>query len=295
MERAYLAPAEIAARYIEIGYNKANQPWYRLLLLGILAGAFIAFAAEGSNVAIHTVSSVGLGKALAGALFATGLMMVVITGAELFTGNTLILVSCMEKKARWAAMLRNWVLVYLGNFIGSMLIVFFILKSGQLNFSQGLLGGFSIKLAAYKTGLDFSEAFFLGIMCNWLVCLAVWMASAAKDIAGKMLAIFFPIWLFITSGFEHSIANMYYIPIGILAKSNPAWVAEALTLGATIEQLNMLHWGGFLKNIVPVTLGNIVGGSFFVGMMYWLSFLYKGKNIKTQNKNQRSGGKTNAA
>jgi len=295
VEKAYLAPAEIAADYIEIGSKKASQPWYRLLLLGILAGAFIAFAAEGSNVAIHTVSSVGLGKALAGALFATGLMMVVVTGAELFTGNTLILVSCMEKKTRWIAMLRNWAIVYLGNFIGSMLIVIFILQSGQLNFSGGLLGGFSIKIAAYKTGLSFSNAFFLGIMCNWLVCLAVWMAAAAKDIAGKMLAIFFPIWLFITSGFEHCVANMYYIPVGILAKNNPSWVAEALALGTTGEQLDMLHWGGFLSNIIPVTLGNIVGGSIFVGMMYWLSFLYKEKNIKIEKKYQKSGGRTNAA
>lgn len=278
MEKINLDPAEIAEKFIETGAKKASSPAFKLILLGILAGVFIAFAAEGSNTAIHTIESVGLGKALAGALFATGLMMVVITGAELFTGNTLIVVACLEKKAKWLNMLRNWALVYLGNFIGSMIIVLFILYSGQLDFSNGLLGGFTIKVAAYKTGLTFPKAFFMGIMCNWLVCLAVWMAAAAKDIAGKLLAIFFPIWLFITSGFEHSIANMYYIPAGILAKANPAWTAQAAQLGVTPEKLTSLNWETFaINNLVPVTLGNIVGGGLFVGIIYWLSYLYKNR------------------
>lgn len=295
MEKLNLDPVEIAEKFIENGSKKANSPTYKLLLLGMLAGAFIAFAAEGSNVAIHTISAVGLGKALAGALFTTGLMMVIVTGAELFTGNTLIIVSCIERKLKWTKMLRNWFYVYLGNFMGSMIIVFFILYSGQLDFSNGLLGGFTIKVAAYKTGLTFSKAFFMGILCNWLVCLAVWMASAAKDISGKLLAIFFPIWLFITSGFEHSIANMYYIPAGILAKLNPIWVQGAITLGVTPEKLSHLNWVTFLNNLIPVTLGNIVGGSLFVGMVYWGSFLYDRESLSTQHLTnyQQSGGKNN--
>lgn len=295
MEKLNLDPAEIAEKFIETGTKKSNAPAYKLLLLGMLAGAFIAFAAEGSNVAIHTISSVGLGKALAGALFATGLMMVVVTGAELFTGNTLIVVSCFEGRSTWTKMLRNWFYVYLGNFIGSLIIVFFILYSGQLDFSNGLLGGFTIKVAAYKTGLTFSKAFFMGILCNWLVCLAVWMASGAKDISGKLLAIFFPIWLFITSGFEHSIANMYYIPAGILAKLNPAWVQGAIDLGVAPEKLSHLNWLTFIQNLIPVTLGNIVGGSLFVGMLYWGSFLYKGKPLPFLNLTnyQHQGGKEN--
>lgn len=141
-----------------------------------------------------------------------------------------------------------------------------------------MLGGFSIKVAAYKTGLSFGNAFFMGILCNWLVCMAVWMAAGAKDITGKLLAIFFPIWLFITSGFEHSVANMYYIPVGLLAKSNQVWVDAALKLGVTADKIANLTWGTFfVKNLIPVTLGNIVGGSIFVGMIYWLSYLYKGK------------------
>lgn len=265
---------------MEIGCKKASLPVYKLLLLGIMAGAFIAFAAEGSNAAIHTIASVGLAKTLAGALFATGLMMVVITGGELFTGNTLIVVACSERKARWLKLFKNWFFVYTGNFIGSIIIVVFILLSGQLDFSNGLLGGFTIKVAVYKTGLSFQNAFFMGILCNWLVCLAVWMGFATRDIAGKLLAIFFPIWLFITSGFEHSVANMYYIPAGILAKSNHVWAQAAATLGVTPEKLDHLNWGTFLiNNLIPVTLGNIVGGSVFVGMIYWLSFLWKEKDL----------------
>lgn len=296
MEKMYLEPAEVAEKFIEVGRKKSTSPVYRLLLLGILAGAFIAFAAQGSNVAIHTISSVGVGKAIAGALFAAGLMMVIVTGAELFTGNTLIVVSCMQGKSRWLKMLRNWFYVYLGNFIGSILIVLFIVYSGQFDFSDGLLGGFTIKIAAYKTGLTFPKAFLLGLLCNWLVCLAVWMAVAAKDITGKLLAIFFPIWLFITSGFEHSIANMYYIPAGIIAKLNPIWVEQAIALGVTPEKLNYLNWGTFMSNLVPVTLGNIVGGSIFVGMMYWGSFLYKEKTLTLPNikKIDEHGGKRHA-
>jgi len=284
VEKISLNPLEITERFIEVGYEKTNSSIRKMILLGILAGAFIAFASEGSNTAIHTIASVGLGKALAGALFSTGLMMVVITGAELFTGNTLIVVSCLEGKSKWSGLLKNWFFVYIGNFIGSILIAVFIYLSGQFNFSGGALGGFTIKLAAYKVGLSFTNAFFMGILCNWLVCMAVWMAAAAKDIAGKLFAIFFPIWLFITSGFEHSVANMYYIPAGILAKNNQSWVDAAITMGVSVSKLDALNWSSFIiKNLIPVTLGNIVGGSLFVGIMYWLSFLYKGNKNKSAN------------
>ena len=276
MEKGFLSPQEITESYSEIGIKKVNSSFLKLFILGILAGAFIAFASEGSNTAIHTIESVGIGKALAGALFSTGLMLVLVAGGELFTGNCLIVISCIEKKASWTGMLRNWLIVYAGNFVGSLLLAWFILQSGQLGFSAGMLGGFTIKTAAYKTGLTFTNAFYMGILCNWLVCLAVWMSLGAKDIAGKLLAIFFPIWLFITSGFEHSVANMYYISAGIMAKSNPEWVAQAIQLGASPEKINGLGWESFLiNNLVPVTLGNIVGGSIFVGIAYWLSYLYK--------------------
>lgn len=278
MENLHLNPSEITERFVEIGCKKANSPVSKLLLLGILAGAFIAFAAEGSNTAIHTIESVGVGKTLAGALFATGLMMVVITGAELFTGNALIVVSCLQGSAKWRMLLKNWIVVYIGNFIGSMIIAILIYLSGQFNFSGGMLGGFSIRLAVYKVGLTYTNAIAMGILCNWLVCMAVWMAAGAKDITGKLFAIFFPIWLFITSGFEHSIANMYYIPVAILAKSNQSWVDAAISMGVSAQKIESLNWSSFIfNNLIPVTIGNIIGGSLFVGTMYWLSYLYKGK------------------
>jgi len=270
------SPDQIAEQVVENACKKSNTKIARLLVLGILAGAFIAFASQGSNAAIYNIPWAGVGKALAGALFSTGLMLVIIAGGELFTGNTLMVAALAQKKIGWGGLLKNWVIVYAGNIIGAVLIAWFIFMSGQLNFSDGLLGGFTIKTAVYKVSLKFVEAFFLGIMCNWLVSLAVWMAYGAKDMTGRLLAIFFPIWLFITSGFEHSVANMYYIPAGIMAKSNPVWVEQAIQLGASTEKINSLNWVSFLThNLIPVTLGNIVGGAVFTGMAYWFVYLYK--------------------
>jgi formate/nitrite transporter len=278
MDKSFFCPEEIAQNYIEIGRKKAEMPALKQFILGILAGAFIAFASQGANAAIHTISSVGLAKALAGALFSAGLMMVIVAGAELFTGNCLIVISYNEHRSSLADLLKNWFFVYTGNFVGAMIVVFLILKSGQLGFSNGLLGGFTIKMAVYKTELTFGNAFFMGILCNWLVCTAVWMAAGARDMAGKILAIFFPIWLFITSGFEHSVANMYYIPAGILAKADPEFVQAAVSLGVDPEKIAALDWGSFvISNLIPVTLGNIVGGAIFVGAVYWFVYLYKKK------------------
>lgn len=289
MESLYLSPSEIAEKYVEAGYKKTNLPVWRMLLLGVLGGAFIALASQGSNVAIHTIQSVGVSKALAGAIFPAGLMMVVITGAELFTGNMLIIVSCLEGRSKWTGLLKNWFFVYIGNFIGSMIVVLFIILSGQFNFSGGLLGGFTIKVASNKVSLSFGNAFFMGILCNWLVCMAVWMSFAAKDIAGKLLAVFFPIWLFVTSGFEHSVANMYYVPAGILAKNNRAWADAAAAMGVTPDRLDALNWPAFFAgNLFPVTLGNIIGGSLFVGTIYWLSFLYKKKEGRGAGRNMEN-------
>ena len=261
---------EIIETVSDAGVAKASGSFRRLFVLGILAGVYIAFASEASNMAAFNLladpATYGLGRCLAGAIFPGGLMLVVIAGGELFTGNTMMLLPLARRKIGLAGLLRNWFLVYCGNFVGSFFVAWLIFHSGQLNAGGSLLGGVTIKIATVKCSLTFSQAVALGILCNWLVCLAVWMAMAAKDVTGKIFAIFFPIWLFITSGFEHSVANMYYISVGLLAKSNAAWL-EASKLSP--EALASLSWTNFFcANLLPVTLGNIIGGGVFVALVY---------------------------
>lgn len=279
MEKAYLSPKEIAKSTVQAGINKVKLSPLNQLILGILAGAFIAFAAEGSNMAAFNLfadsATYGLGKVLAGAVFGVGLMLVIIAGGELFTGNTLITLGVLEKQIKVKDMLRNWTVVYAGNLVGSVLVAYMMTQSGLFNSGGHMLGAVTIKIAVYKVELSFLSALYLGIMCNWLVCLAVWLSYSAKDITGKILGIFFPIWLFVTSGFEHSIANMYYIPAGILAKANESWAAAS---GLSFEKLHALNWSTFItNNLIPVTLGNIVGGAFFVAGLYWVTYLKKNK------------------
>jgi formate transporter len=279
----YLTPPEITEATIQTGIKKSKMTILNMIILGILAGAFIAFATEGSNMASFNLlakpETYGLGKVLAGAVFGTGLMLVLIAGGELFTGNTMMIAGVLEKKVGIKAMLKNWFFVYVGNFIGSILIVYMMNQSGLFSSGDSMLGAVTIKIAAYKVGLTFIQALFLGIMCNWLVCLAVWMAYGAKDMTGKIFAIFFPIWLFITSGFEHSVANMYYIPAGIMAKGNKTLTDAAAVLGVTSEKLNHLNWETFfVNNLIPVTLGNIIGGGIFVAAVYWFVYIRSGKS-----------------
>jgi formate/nitrite transporter len=266
-------PAEILVYTSDVGVTKANRKFLSALILSFFAGAFIAFAAEGSNMAAYNLlanpDTYGLGRVLAGAVFGTGLMMVLLAGAELFTGNMPIIVAVLDRKVRIRQMIINWILVYAGNLLGSMFIAWMMYHSGLFNSSGGLLGGITIKIAAGKSVIPFHSAFLLGLMCNWLVCLAVWVSFGAKDIVGKAVAVFFIICLFVTSGFEHSIANMYYIPAGILAKQNPQWLEMSKI---TASQLAGLNWNGFfITNLVPVTLGNMAGGLVMVGVLYWLA------------------------
>jgi formate/nitrite transporter len=270
-----LSPQEILQKTSDNGVAKVAKSFGTFFVLGILAGVYIAFASEGSNMAAFNLlanpSTFGLGKCLAGAIFPGGLMLVVLAGGELFTGNTMMLLPLANRKMTLAGLLRNWLIVYAGNFVGSIFVAYLIVCSGQLNGGNHLLGGMTIKIAAAKCHLTFVEAFYLGILCNWLVCLAVWMATGAEDAVGKIFAIFFPIWLFITSGFEHSVANMYYISAGLFAKSNPLWLQS---VNLSPELLDSLTWTNFVTaNLVPVTLGNIVGGGVFAAMAY--GFAYK--------------------
>lgn len=274
MDNKPLKPAQTLDACIEVGVGKANSSIPKLFVLGIIAGAFIAFAAQGSNMAafnlISSPDTFGIGKVLQGALFTPGLVMVVLAGGELFTGNVLMLASLADRKITVSKLLRNWVIVYIGNLVGSILIAYLVSTTGQWAGGAGLLGGMTVKIAAGKTSLAFGPAFVLGILCNWLVCIAVWMSFAAESFIGKIFGIFLPIWLFVASGFEHSIANMYYIPAGIFAKATDAFVQAS---GLAPDVLATLNWSGFfISNLIPVTLGNIVGGGLFVALAYWYAF-----------------------
>jgi formate/nitrite transporter len=297
-----LKPDEILEVSIGVAEVKARGGFVKVLVLAVLAGAFIAFGAEGSNLAAYGLladpATFGLGKALAGAIFPVGLILVVIAGAELFTGNILMAGAVVRRRVSAGAMLRNWGIVYLGNFIGSLLLAWFIFTSGQLHGGADLLGAVTIKIAAGKVGLSFSSALVLGILCNWLVCLAVWMTYASNTVSGKIAAIFFPIMVFVLSGFEHSVANMYYIPAGIFAKSDPAFVSAALDIGVTQQQIDGLTWGSFLGcNLPPVTLGNIIGGAVFVSFAYIAAYGAKrgGAGIRAESVDGPKGETRNSS
>jgi formate/nitrite transporter len=276
--RNYLTPKEIAEATAENAIGKASLPIWKMFLSGILAGAYIAFAGFASGMGsfnlLAAADTYGIGRALCGTIFSGGLMLVVIAGAELFTGNCLMITGVLTGKVHIGGMLKNWLFVYLGNLAGSVLIAWLTGYAGLLGSSANLLGAVTIRIAAAKVALPFGKAVVLGILCNWLVCLAVWMASGAKEIPGKVLAIFFPIWMFVTSGFEHSVANMFYIPAGIFAAANPAYVKAALDLGVSQSGIDALSWGAFFSaNLLPVTIGNVIGGGLFVGLAYWLVYL----------------------
>lgn len=269
---------EVIEQNIQNGIKKTNLTTKKLILLGIAAGFFIGIGAEASSLAMHGISNVGLARTVAGAVFPIGLMLIVLLGGELFTGNCLISMAVYDKKAKLKGMIRNLTIVYISNFIGAALMAWMINNCGQLNFSDGGAGAFTIKVALGKVGIDPMQAIVSGILCNVLVCLAIFMAATAKDVAGKCIAIFFPIFVFVISGFEHCVANMYYIPAGIFAAHNPLYVAKATELyGITAEQLSGLNFGTMFSNLIPVTIGNVIGGMVFVGLLYW--YLYRKKEV----------------
>ncbi|MBQ6971356.1 MAG: formate/nitrite transporter family protein [Synergistaceae bacterium] len=276
---SYLTPSEIADFTVNAGVKKANLTASSQLILGILAGAYIAFGAQAANMATHTITDAAAAKFLGGLIFPAGLMLVLMAGAELFTGNSLMILALCERRITLVQLLRSWIVVYAGNLIGGVLVALLISRSGQLGYTGGLLGAVTIKAAAGKTALPFLNAFVLGILCNWLVCLAVWTSFGAKDGISKAACVFFPVWVFIASGFEHSVANMYYIAAGIFAKCNPSFVSKALEAGVSQSSIDGLNWSTmFTGNLVPVTLGNIVGGAGFVGLVYWFVYVRGSKS-----------------
>lgn len=281
MENNFNSPDQVILGNIKTGVVKAERSIPQMILLGIMAGAFIALGGATSNVAVHGIKDVGLSRALAGAIFPVGLMLIVFVGGELFTGNCLISMAVLDRKTSVGKMIRNLVIVYFSNLLGALIIDFLIFFSGELNYSSGGLGAYTIKVALAKVTISPMAGVTSGILCNMLVCLAILAAGAAKDIAGKVWASFFPIWAFVIGGFEHCVANMFYIPAGMLAASNPDYVAKAEELyGITAEQCAGLTVANSLNNFIPVTIGNIIGGMVFIGLMYFLIVVKTGKKAQ---------------
>ena len=258
-------PAEMAYRVETVGVDKAKMAVIPMLALGVMAGAFISLGAMNYTVAMAQ----SLPRIVASLMFCLGLILVIVGGAELFTGNNLIAMAWAHGKVRTPAVLRNWGWVYIANLFGCLATVLLAYLSGILHSVDLAYGIQALKIAVAKTNLSFTEAFFKGILCNGLVCLAAWLCFAARTVVDRIFCIIFPITAFVNMGFEHSIANMFFIPMGFLASYDPAILQAAHISPEAMANLNMT---GFIKNIVAVTLGNIFGGTVLVAGMYYLVY-----------------------
>ncbi len=269
----FMSPKEIAVEVVQISEKKSRLSILSMVMLGMLAGVYVGFGAELCTMVTHDLSEhlgIGFTRFLGGSVFSVGLMLVILTGSELFTGDCLVSMGVLSGNVTIKAMLRNWFFVYFANFAGSLLLVSMIYHSGLWEIGNFGVGATALATAVKKVNLSFTEAFCRGIGCNWLVCLAVWLAVAGKDSISKIFGIYFPIMAFVAVGFEHSIANMFFVPMGLFLKGN----SVVVTASGLNEALGGLTWLSFLiKNLVPVTLGNIVGGAFFVGGINYLVYL----------------------
>lgn len=269
-----LLPSAMAAKVEAVGVRKAHLPTADLFALSLLAGAFIALGAIFSTVVgAGGGLPFGLQRLLSGIVFCLGLILVVVAGAELFTGNNLIVMAWANRRVSTRLLLRNWGVVYLGNFAGALATALLVLWSGQHEFAGGQIGLQALAIAEHKAGLTFGRALALGILCNGLVCLAVWLTFSARSTTDKILAIVPPISAFVAAGFEHSVANMYFIPLGLLIKATaaPAFWEQIGRAPADFPHLTLA--GLFINNLLPVTLGNIIGGTLLVGAFYWFIYL----------------------
>ncbi len=282
-----LIPPEMAARAEEIGIRKSKIGFYTMFALAVLAGAFVALGAvfmttvtaptlvrdAATGAVTANALPFAVSRMLGGVAFCLGLILVVIGGAELFTGNNLIVMAWANGKVSTAGLLRNWGIVYLGNFAGAVATAAIMLLTKQYAFGAGAVGLNALNIANAKSGLGFTQALFLGIFCNALVCMAVWLCYSARSTADKILSIIFPISAFVAAGFEHSVANMYFIPLGLLIRQF-APLAFWESIGRTSADFANLTVGNFLiHNLLPVTIGNIIGGALMVGAVYWFVYL----------------------
>ena len=272
-----LLPREIALKAEAIGVQKTRLDFLSLVALAVLAGAFIGLGAMFATTVLAGADAVlpfGVSRLLSGVVFCLGLILVVVGGAELFTGNNLMVMAWAAGKVSPREMLRAWAIVYVGNFIGAVGTAGIVFLSGQYLSGKGSVAGVALTIATNKVSLSFEHGLFLGILCNVLVCLAVWLAYGARTTADKIMAIVFPVSAFVVAGFEHSVANMYFIPLGLFIK---AWAPAAMwtQIGATSVNYAALTWAGLVDNLIPVTLGNIIGGGGLVGLFYWFVYLRK--------------------
>jgi formate transporter len=273
------APLAIAERVEKAGVAKANLNLWTMFALAILAGSFIALGAEFCTLVITGINiGFGLTKLAGGLVFSLGLILVVVAGAELFTGNNLLTMAWLSGAAPFRRVVLNWIVVFIGNLVGSLALAGLMYLTRQWAAADYGVGATAIKIAADKTALPFLTALARGILCNVLVCLAVWLCFGARSVGDKILAIIFPITAFVASGFEHSVANMYFIPYGLMLKDQPQVLAAA---GLGAAQLNSLTVMGFAANLLPVTIGNLIGGGIMVGVMYWFIYLRDGHTVET--------------
>lgn len=271
---AMFTPCQITDNYIEASVGKAKAPLWRLFVLAVFAGVLVGLGATASSTAAHALPDAGMVRLVTGAIFPIGLMMIVLLGAELFTGNALMVGAAISGRISWGGLARNWVIVYVGNFIGTVGLAALMAYFGQFDIGSGSVAVYTAKVAATKASLPWMNAFVLGIFCNLMVCIAVYLGNTAQDTAGKILGIFFPIFGFCIAGFEHCIANMYYIPAGIFANMNAAYTGLIAEAGINTA---VLDFGTFVTaNLVPVTLGNIVGGV-AVGLVMYVCHATKKK------------------
>ena len=269
-----LLPGEIARKAETIGAQKARMDVASLIVLAILAGAFIGLGAMFATTVLAGAEGVlpfGVSRLIAGLVFCLGLILVLVGGAELFTGNTLMVMALGAGKVRLREVLRAWLIVYVGNFIGAAGTALLVFLAGQHLSGEGAVASVALKLAADKVALPFERAFFLGVLCNVLVCLAVWLSIGARTTSDRILAVLFPVSAFVAAGFEHSVANMYLIPLGLMIHG---WAPEGLLVATRLPvNVDQLTWPGFLWSLVPVTLGNLIGGGVLVGGVYWFIYL----------------------
>jgi formate/nitrite transporter len=270
-----LLPQDIARKAEAIGVQKTRRDALSLFVLAVLAGAFIALGAMFASTVLAGADGVlpfGVSRLLAGVVFCLGLVLIVLGGAELFTGNTLMVMAWAARKITLVEILRAWSIVYVGNFVGALGTALLVFLSGQHLFDNGSVAAVALRLGLQKATLPYDRAFFLGILCNVLVCLAVWLSYGARSTTDKVLAVLFPVSAFVVAGFEHSVANMYLIPLALLIKwfsSDALWTKLAAAPG----EFDGLTIGGFAFSLLPVTLGNIIGGGVLVGAVYWFVYL----------------------